>query len=93
MIILHTKNKIKRSDQKMEYIKPVGWQGEQKRVRHQMIDNDETCTSIAAALGIKYQDVSAVVRQVSRSPKHREAVYAHLGLMMPVIQADERSGA
>lgn len=68
---------------KKEYVKPVGFSQEEKRIRRRILDLGIKQKDIANELGISQQDVSMAIRGKSTCPRYVEAVYAYLKLDMP----------
>jgi len=65
-------------------IKPsMGFGEEERRLRQRMLELGVKQTDIANTLNIQRQDVSAVVRGISRSPRYVAEVYKYLGLNVP----------
>ena len=60
-----------------------GFSEEEHRIRQRLIEMGIRQKNVAEAIGIHIKDVSAVVRQCSRSPRYVAEVYKYLGLTMP----------
>ena len=65
----------------------VGFTEEEKRLRVRMAEKGLRVKDIAAHCGIRSQDVTAVIRGKSRSPRYVAKVYAHLGLEIPATES------
>ena len=61
----------------------TGYSDEERRLRQRMFDMGVKQTDIANAINIHRNDVSAVIRGKSRSPRYIAEVYKCLGLKMP----------
>lgn len=78
---------------KIEYVKPVGFSEEEKRIRRRILDMGIRQRDIADELGISKQDVSMAISGKSTCPKYVSAVYDYLGLDMPKKDTDTQTSA
>ena len=61
----------------------VGFTDEERRIRVRLVEMGVRQRDMAAAIGIRFQDVSAVIRGTSKSPRYVAEVYKYLGLTGP----------
>ena len=61
----------------------LGFTDEERRLRKRIIDMGVTQKEIAETIGIQRQDVTAVIRGKSRSPRYIAEVYKCLELERP----------
>ncbi|MCL1974615.1 MAG: hypothetical protein FWG61_00470 [Firmicutes bacterium] len=60
--------------------KVKGFTEEERRLRIRMLELDFTVDRLAAEIGIRRQDVTAVIIGTSRSPRYVFEVYKRLGI-------------